>query len=75
MKNRHIGLQIINLAKLIEQQGKLGWYEIEILSLTESNPKSVQNGVFSVKFARLDGSGKVKYYRVHKDGQVNYIGE
>ena len=74
MKNRHIGLQITNLARLLEQQAALGWYEVDILSITENQAQKTRNGVFSVKFSRLDGSGKVKYYRVYKDGTVRYIG-
>ena len=74
MKNRHIGLQITNLTKLLEQQAAFGWYEVDLLSITEDQTQEIKNGVFSVKFSRLDGSGEVKYYRVYKNGSVKYLG-
>lgn len=75
MKNRHIGLQFQNITKLLAEQAALGWHESEILSITSDQAdRSNQNAHFAVKLSQLDGSGKVKYFQILRNGTVVPLG-
>jgi hypothetical protein len=76
VKNRHISVQILKSAKIIEKEKSLGWFSIDILSSCDNDDcTQIYNSAILLKFARLNGDGITKSYVVTKDGTEVYLGE
>jgi hypothetical protein len=76
VKNRHISVQILKSAKIIEKEKSLGWFCIDILSSCDNDDYTqIYNGAILLKFARLNGDGITKSYVLTKDGTEVYLGE
>jgi hypothetical protein len=76
VKNRHISVQILKSAKIIEKEKSLGWFSIDILSSCDNDDcTQIQNGAIILVFAKLNGDGISRYISVQKNGDVVYLGE